>query len=149
MSGTAKPNRRLLPAQLVDAESVRRDVIVRPERGTDIEEMLAPEYWAHVAKGLHPLDRIEVRPDGGQWWAEMLVHVVEPFSATIEVLKVIRFGERGGKPIAAPVGYEFRNRGVNGWCVVRLSDNTILREKEGSIEAAEAWLTAHLRKLAA
>lgn len=144
-----KPNRRLLVTQLFEAEFRRSDLLMYPEAGTRLDEMLIPEYWSHVARRLKAFDRIEVRPADGTWWAELLVHVVEPFAARVEVLREHHFGGGRRPVVQAPDGYEFRFRGQNGWCVVRLSDGAVLREKEGSIEAAEAWLTAHNRRLAA
>lgn len=149
----ARPNRKLLAPYFLDAEYQRRDMIARPEPGTTLAEMEVPAYWGNVAAVLRPLDRIEVRPADGSWWAELLVRVVEPQSVKVYVLRHVEFD----RPMAttslveteAPEGYEYRHRGpARQWAVMRLADNTCLIEKHPSREAAAAWLSAHLRKLA-
>lgn len=142
-------NRKLLSDQLQTAEHLRRDLIVKPERGTTLAEMLVPQYWVHVHRQLQALDRIEVRPADGSWWAELLVIAVEPFAARVEVLREHQIGRQNGAEIEPPKGYSFMHRGSNGWCAIRLSDGIVLKEKEPSIEAIAAWLAGHLRKLAA
>lgn len=151
MSDAPKPNRKLLPGQMQSAEFQRQDMIVRPEAGTTIEEMLNPAYWVHVARGFKVFDRIEVRPVDGGWWAELLVRVVEPFTMVTQVLRLVKLETAGGTlaaDITAPDGYEFKHRGPKGWAVVRLSDGAELKAAESSKESAAAWLAGHLRKVA-
>jgi len=147
---TAKPNRRLLPPEFQAAEYQRQDMIARPEPGTILPEMIVPAYWANVARSLKPLDRIEVRPQDGTWWAELLVRVVEPLAVGVHVLRSVDFAKAAEQQEAeAPDGYEFKHRGNRRWCVLRRSDNAVLREDEATRESAAAWLVGHLRKLAA
>jgi hypothetical protein len=145
----AKPNRKLLETQFTDAEYNRRDVVVTPEAGTTLEEMLNPLFWSHVAKGLKEWDRIEVRPTDRTWWAELLVRTVQPFMVRVHVLRHAEFGRRGVGTEAAevPGGYELRNRGRDGWAVIRTEDKVVLKEKEPSRELALAWLLASLRSV--
>lgn len=149
---TAKPNRKLLPPQFLDAEYQRRDTIAKPEAGTTLLEMQDPAYWANVAKTLKPMDRIEVRPADGTWWAELLVRVVEPQSVRVHVLRTVEFHKPARADASPDVadGYEVKHRGAQrGWCVIREHDAAVLVEKQASHEAAVAWLTGHLRTLAA
>jgi hypothetical protein len=147
-AGPAKPNRKLLETQFANAETCRRDVVVTPEAGTTLEEMVNPLYWSHVAKGLKAWDRIEVRPADGTWWAELLVRVVQPFAVRVHVLRHAEFRRGGGIEAGeVPAGYEVRNRGRDGWAVIRSDDKAVLKEKEPSREHALAWLAASLRSL--
>ena len=144
-----KPNRKLLETQFGDAEYRRRDVIATPEPGTTLDEMLSPLYWAHVAKQLKQWDRIEVRPSDGAWWAELIVRVAEPFAVRVHVLRHEEFaGAPGASRVSeVPEGYEIKNRGRDGWAVIRLEDKAVLREKQPSREHAVAWLRESLRSL--
>lgn len=145
-----KSNRKLLEGEFGFAEYRRQDLIVFPAVGTSIDDMLKPDYWVHVASKMKALDRIEVRPSDGQWWAEMLVQVVEPGAVKVMVLRAVDFS-RAASPEAQPVpdGYTIKWRGAARWGVIRDEDKFVLHEGENSREGAEAWLTVHLRKLAA
>lgn len=144
-----KPNRKLLETQFADAEYNRRDMIATPEAGTSIVEMLNPLYWSHVHKRLKAWDRIEVRPSDGTWWAELIVRVVQPFAVRVHVLRHEHFGARGTVEAVAevPAGYEVRNRGRDGWAVIRTEDKAVLKDKEPSRDHAVAWLVASLKSL--
>ena len=150
LSATIERNRKLLEGQMMLAEVRRQEMIVCPEHGTTLEEMNRPGYWANVAKQLKPLDRIEVRPADGTWWAELLVRAVEPFSVLMMVMRTADLSTGStGEVSEIPDGYEVRHRGANGWSVIREEDRIVLTEKQPSREQAEAWLSAHLRRLAA
>ena len=144
-----RPNRKLLESQFADADNCRRDVVITPEAGTTLDEMLNPLFWAHVAKKLKAWDRIEVRPADGAWWAELIARVVQPFAVRVHVLRHVEFGVRDGVSTApeVPAGYELKNRGRDGWAVIRTEDKAVLREKEPSRDLALAWLGASLRSL--
>jgi len=144
----AKSSRKVRDGEMQPAEYIRQDMIVRPEVGTTLEEMLAPEYWAHVAKRLKVYDRIEVRGAYGEWWAELLVRVVEDFSVVVHVLRVERFGaDVPGEESAIPDGFKIYGRGRAGWIVKRLADNLDISEGHKSREFAAAWLRDHVKRL--
>ncbi len=144
------PNRKLLVPEFQRAEYLRQDMIAAPQAGTTLEEMQNPAYWAHVARGLKPHDRIEVRPVDGTWWAELIVRVVEPLAVKVHVLRHVEF-TKGPTALSmdAPEGFEFKHRGSRGWCVIRLEDNEVLSERHPDQVAAAAWLASSLHKLAA
>lgn len=62
------------------AEYARNIFVVTPEHGTPFEDILKPSYWLHVADTvsmrLRPYDRIEVRPEDGSYFAELIVRSV-------------------------------------------------------------------------
>jgi hypothetical protein len=151
MSDAPKSSRKLSPNERAVAEYARTDHIVSPEAGTTLDEMLAPEYWAHVAKAMRPFDRIDVRPADGSWFAELLVRVVEPFSVRVALLQHVEF-DRAASPAAVevkvPEGYELVHRGRAGWSVKRLADAQFIKEGERDRATAAAWLDRHLKTLA-
>lgn len=149
MSGTAKPNRKLMEMQLIGAEYQRQELIATPEAGTTLQEMENPEYWSHVAKRLKVWDQIEVRPHDGAWWAELLVRAVQPFAVRVHILRMVQFEDnrKAAEQADIPAGYEVVNRGTRGWAVVRESDREVLREREQSRALAVMWLKGHLLAL--
>lgn len=152
MTDTAKPNRKLLTNQFKGAEYETLFSVAYPEDGTTLDEMLKPEYWAHVARDMKPWQRIEVRAADKSWMAELVVLVVKPFAVKVVVLDKFEFEAKSvaaAANIDVPEGYELKYRGKAGWSVIRLSDNEILQEKEASKAAASIWLEGFLKELAA
>src|SRR5258708_7667818 len=128
------------------------------EAGTTIDEMLDPAYWANVANrlnvrpqgiGANVPDIVYVSPADGSWWAELLVRDVAPFTALVHVLRHIEFDKKAAAiPSKVPDGYDIRNRGKNGWQVVRKSDNVVLKEGLATQATAAAYLDTHLKTFA-
>ena len=88
-----KTPRRLQPTRIKQAEYARNEFQITPEIGTSIEDILAPEYWAHAALQLKAHDRIEVRTEDASWYAELYVLKAErlPGSVFTAAVRLIRF----------------------------------------------------------
>lgn len=111
------------------AEFVRHIFCATPEAGTTIEQLLKPEYWANISEQLKPGYRIEVMPEDGEFFAELVVRSCDRTSATTMPLRVVYLN-------ALPVSVEqpsvdadpefyVKFRGPHAkWCVMRKSDNT-------------------------
>lgn len=128
---------KILPKDLKQAELIRTVYVAQPEPGTTLDEMLKPEYWAHVAKDLKlPGTRIEVMPAGGEWFAELYVRSVGKQDAKVSVLRHVVFDA----PQKQDDDYDVRSRGGAGWSVVRKSDKAVLFEKGQTRADAEAEL---------
>lgn len=126
----------ILQNRLRQAEFNRTVWAAQPEPGTTLEDMVKPEYWAHVAKNFKVGDRVEVVPEGAEWFAELFVRSVSPTAATVVVLRSQVFAER--KASIDP-GLDVKYRGANGWSVIRKSDKSVLYEKGDTREAAESF----------
>lgn len=70
----------------VDATFKRSVNYVTPENGTTLEEVLAPEYWVHVARQMRAGSKIEVLAQDGSYYAELLVLSTENLSAKVDLL---------------------------------------------------------------
>jgi hypothetical protein len=57
--------------KLAEHDFVQHSVTV--EAGHTIDDVLKPEYFAHVAAKFKPYDEISVRTDDGTWYAKLLV----------------------------------------------------------------------------
>jgi hypothetical protein len=64
-------DKKLLTRQMKQAEFVRTVWHVTPD--CEVEEMLKPEYWVHVAPQIKPGDRIEAIPADRHFFAEFMV----------------------------------------------------------------------------
>jgi hypothetical protein len=131
---------KLLQNRLKQAEFVRTVWAAQPEPGTTLDEMLQPEYWAHVAKSLKQGSRIEVTAADGEWFAELFVR-----SATANDVKVFLLRHQVFSEAKAPEGdLEAKHRGGAGWSVVRKSDKRVLVEKLETRGEAEDWIANNL-----
>lgn len=117
--------------------------------GVNIVELLDPAYWRDVAVNLKPLDRIEINPEDGAYWAEVLVLSCSRTEAIVQTLRYVELDQRRvarnetsgyrvewGGPVA-------KNR------VIRLKDNRVLQDGFDLPEQAHTWLSEHLKAVAA
>lgn len=122
------------------AEFQRNIFVATPEPGTKVCELLKSEYWVHVAKTLHISDRIEVMPEDGEYFAELIVTDVTQHRVTLVLLRLVPLEVDAP---AAPVvrEYEVTYRGpIAQHSVRKISDKSILKEGLGSKAEAVKWL---------
>lgn len=131
---------KILQQQIKPAEFIRTVHAARPEPGTTLNDMLSPDYWAHVAKTLKAGDRIEVRPPEGEWFAELYVRSTSDTAVNVVVLQKFEFGT---ETKSAPVEAEVKFRGDKKWSVIRKGDKSVLIEGLETKSAAEDWLKAN------
>jgi hypothetical protein len=139
-------SKNLLQHRIRPAEFERIVWSVTPEADVTLKELLAPEYWAHVAKALKPGAKVEVLPESKSWFAELLVRSSTDNSVELVVLKHIEFDA----PTVADDGepYEVKHRGGAGWSVIRKSDKAVVFEKGQSKLDAERWVKEKAADLA-
>ena len=145
--------KQLLQNRLKLAEYVRNVYGATPEPGITLDDMVRPEYWAHVARTLRPGDRIEVCPDDRSWFAELFVVSQSDTDVRVAVLRSTKIELPEVKPLvqrSAPKpgqkddsSYEVKHRGAAGWSVVRKVDKAVVFEGGQSRRAAEDWLEAN------
>lgn len=158
MSDESKPNPQVTASRFVLAEHVNTTYVVTVEGGLTKAQIIHPDFWGHVAAKLRPYDEIKVRCDDGSFYAQLLVLSAERTFARVRVLAwhdlttadvAKTQAESAEKPSVTPAGptdYEVRQRGPHlKWCVVRLSDSQVLREKEPTKRDAEKWLDDYLK----
>ncbi len=135
--------------RIVPAEYKRTIHMVTPEAGTKIEAMLDPTYWRHVARLLKPLDRLEVMPEDGAWYAELMVI----FTAQNEVkVKQLSFIELDAVDVDAIVTdtHEVKWRGPSAkFGVVNTKTGEVLKDGFADKQLAASYMAEHLKALAA
>jgi hypothetical protein len=141
----------LQAARFMPAEYTRVIYQAVPEDGATIDDVLKPEYWAHVAHKLKPGHRIEILAEDGSWFAEILVRDVGRVWAKVALLRHKEFDG----PISNEAGSwadHLRIRHLVGpqkWRVERKSDGAVLRHGLETRDAAETWAKSHLQAMAA
>lgn len=130
------------------AEYVRSVWAVTAEEGMRVEDMLKPDYWAHVASSLKPWDKIEVRAEDGAFYAELIVMQASRNWAKVRVVHQVELNE------ALPEGTDVDGHIVKWsgphakWRVIRASDKSVIHEGASSEAEAKKWLDDHLRVVA-
>ena len=139
----------ILPKYVKGAEYVRNIFSATPPAGTKYEDMLKPEYWTHIAATLHPTDRIEVIPEDGVWFAELIVISCGKNWAKVYPLRFVELSESA--PEEAPVAgkYYVKWRGeVHKHGVIRFSDKVVVKSGFPTAAEAKAWLAEHEDEIA-
>lgn len=138
---------QLQTTRFESAEHQRNLWVAVPEHGTPFEAVLTPAYWAHVSARMRPWDRIEVTPEDGSYFAELLVQDAGRLYAKVAVLQnvklelvEVRMGEDGSSD------YEVKWAGsVKKWRVMRKSDRAELRDRFPTQAEALTWVQQYVR----
>ena len=134
-------------------EFMRSEYLCTAHPNTTPEDLLAPEYWAHISAQLRPRDRIEAWANDGSWMAEYVVLEAGRNWANVKTLNCWNLsGEdiaRTSAAIAAEYAglpYEVKFRGEHClWSVLRKSDNAVMHENEGTKGGADQWLRERMK----
>lgn len=136
---------KLTASRCKQAEFTRTLWSVYAEQNTPFDEVTKPEFWAHVAAKLKPMDRIEVFEESGKYWAELMVLSTGKMMAKVAVLRKIDLQEPTA-PEMDMVEYEVNWGGPHKrHRVVRKSDKEVIKDEFGTKEEAQAWLADHLK----
>lgn len=130
------------PERVHLAEHARQDFVVNAEEGTTIEDVMDPQYLAHVAGKLQAFDRVEVRLETGEWTADFIVANCGRNWATLKMIAKhdLRVSEEDAVE-AVPSPYEVRYRGPQLLhCVIRKSDGQTMQQGMRTKLEAMAWL---------
>ena len=143
---TTQPERKVEPiTKVTEAEFLRHAWLVIIPFGTLPEDLLKPEYWAHVAAQLRPRERIEAHSIDGTWFAEYLVLGVDRTWAKVHMLSKhsLTTPDIALSQAEAVSPYEVKWRGpVAKWSIVRKSDNAVQAEGMDKDQALD-WLKGH------
>lgn len=147
-----KPAQPLGPTGLEPAEYRRNQWIATAAKGVRAEDLLQPDYWAHVAAKLAPWNKIEVRAEDGLWYAEAIVLDCSRNWARIALLPgypLFLTSSDISQTQSAPAGYEVVHRGPKKWSVIRAKDHAVMHEGEQTKTGAADWLKQNAESLPA
>ena len=153
MPETAKSERKVeTPTAIQEAEYRRTIWLLNAASGTQPDDVLVPEYWAHVGAKLKPWDRIEVRAADGTWYTELMVLDASRQWARVKTLVgpvMLTSADVSLTQTQAADACEVMHRGPRKWSVVRKSDRAVMHEGEERRDAAEQWLAENAGALKA
>lgn len=132
---------QLLESRFQLAEFSRAVYQVVPEHGVAWEQVLQPEFWAHVARRVKRYDRIEVIAEDGSYYGDLLVTDTRRGGLIVEPL-FFKGLEGPAERVIDMDDYEIRYKGKHWqWTVIRKSDNhAVLRSFETAAKAQQAAL---------
>lgn len=128
-------------------EQVNQTWIITAESGTTLEDIAKPEYFANVANKMRPYDKVFARVDTGEWYAELLVVSCGRAWAKTIPLQVVDFvgKETEVVPRDGSDEYDVRYKGPHlKFCVIRKSDNEMIKDHLQSQAEANGWLASFL-----
>jgi len=127
---------------MVEEVALARNVWqVKPDISCKIEDLLDPNYWAHVARSFRAGDRIEAVPEDRHYFAEFFVIGASSNWAKIVLLRhqvLIKDNESLSKD-----GYIVKWAGSHKWRVEK--DGEILSKGHDDQKSAAAWLANHTK----
>jgi hypothetical protein len=143
----AKPAEKRLvtlePQRMGLAEHRRQDWAVNAAAGTTIDDVLDPQYWAHMAAQMTPYDRVDVLLETGEWLLELLVLGVGRNWAQVRVLhhhELTKMAETMPAAQKHKVDWKGPQR---KYAVIRISDSAIVQDGFGTRGEATAWMDHH------
>jgi hypothetical protein len=126
-------------------EEVRQDWVIDAAAGTTVEDVLDPQYLAHLAPKIERYSRIEVLVESGEWMLDLLVmgvgrnwvktrllkkHELEPVAETLETAERYTVEYKGAHRKHA---------------VIRKADQQVIQDGFPNRVEALAWLANHER----
>ena len=140
---TEKRNMQINPSRVKLAHYDRQEWVVNAEITHNREDLLKPEYWAHIAQQLNPYDHIEVRSEDGTWMAELIVVQADRTWAKVVEKGFYEFITADAIPDGAS-NYKVEWKGPqHRFCVIRVSDSAMLHKDCRTKQEAEDWLRDH------
>ena len=132
------------------AEQARNVYAVVVETGTPYEEILKPQFWAHVASKLKTRDRIEVESEEGDYFAELRVTYSGNNTVRVRELYFVKYEQDDMQEEQSDFSIKWSGP-IARWRITRKSDGAVLVEgKEVETrEMAEDWLRNYRKALAA
>lgn len=141
---------KLIPENIQPAEYLRNVHRVKAAETDTIDDVLAPDYWTHVAQKVRVGDKLEIFPEGGAWYVEALVvsssniHLKLVALTKVQINEPVKKAEKNDEK--KPFTVEFKGP-QRKWSVIRTSDKSYVKEGFEDKDDAIDWLKANEKDL--
>ncbi|MGD9381878.1 MAG: hypothetical protein PVI03_05480 [Candidatus Thorarchaeota archaeon] len=139
--------------RMKSGEFVRTLWVATVEQGVTKKDIMEPSFWSHVAAQFRPYDRIEVRVDDGLFFSELLVLACDRTWAKVFELNHYQLTNSDVSMTQAETEmaeFEIKWKGpVNKFCVIRKSDDQVIKKELESKDLANAFLANYKKTIAA
>lgn len=138
-----------MPSNIRPAEFARMVYAHTVAEGNDFEkDVLNEKYWCHLSKTLKVGDLVEVTAHDASYFA--VLYVVAVYNVAIKVVCL------NHKSLSVNVDeqdenreYKVQHRRNRLWCIVRLSDDAVIKDQIQTKEDAYLELSGYMKALAA
>ncbi len=145
MRGDKAPRKKALQARFAAAQGARNIHRYIMPREDQLADLLETDYWGHVQARFNVNDRIEVNPDDGSFYAELMVRSTTFGYVVTAVINFVEFDGPVNK-LTVPEEYLIKFDGPYlKWQVKRFDQ--VMVEKLETKDLAQTWLKNHLRDL--
>ena len=137
---------RLHANDLAPTDHVQQFLTAQPSEGTNREDVLKPEFWTHVARGIKSGTELRVIPKGGAWYGRYLVTFADQAQVRLKELEYVLLDETPPDVVNSDGKFEVKWAGpVALWRIIRKEDKHLMREKMASRQEAYNWMNTNLR----
>lgn len=135
-----------IPNRVQMAENGRNTFLFTAESGAQKEDFLRPEFWGLVSKSFRPYDHVEIRIDDATFWGEYLVLASDRTWAKLHPLREIALPSATVDDIDPDYKIEWKGPHLK-YCVIRVSDASVVHEGEQERGGAGQWLEGYIRTI--
>lgn len=161
-------NNKLTSSRFNLAEFKRNIFRANPEAGTKLETLLDPVFWSHIAVNIKPYDTIEVIPEDGAYFVELIALGQNEKGLIVRALNIVALhanapavgsffappetaGDvvmKDGDPVA-PEGFSYKWMGPAGkYSVFRDADKAVVADKIPTKVALAEYFAGMTKKAA-
>lgn len=137
--------KKLLHGSIQGGDFVRTVWCITPDAGTTIEDIMNPEFYAHVVRSIKIGDKLEAIPDDSVWYAELLVMDIGPGFAKVALLRHVELEAIDPRDELAGMTIEFAGR-KQKYRVLR--GGKVLEKGFPTQSKAREWAERHMRRIA-
>ena len=131
------------PTHLEQSEYARTIYRITPGPSIKKEDLIDPDYWAHVALGLRPGDHVEAVPEDRHYYAELFVLASAKNWAKVKLMRYVELIEDNDDSVEE--GFDVKWAGRAKWRVLRGQD--VLSEGHDTKPQAMGWLAEHKKDI--
>lgn len=138
--------RKMVPLQEMrfkQREILQNEWAINAPKGTTIEDMLTPTFWAHVASKVNPRDKITIMTDDCRMYVELIVFAKGQNWLQVQVFGAPVYASSEMANASMADDYRIEYGGLqNHWQIVRVADGRLIKS-DGTLKSeqeARLWL---------
>ncbi len=133
------------------AQYARNVWLASPAEGQEFTDLLKPDYWAHVASQLRPMDQIDVYPEDMSYYARLVVTETGVGAArVVPIIMPVALAREESEELKKSVLDDYNVKWVSPsrkYGVIRKSDGERVRDGFADKESAMQWAAGHAKTL--
>jgi hypothetical protein len=137
-----KPAPPITLSRLKESQYARTVYTLTVPNDTSPQDLLRDTYWQHIATKFRVRDRIEVMPDNGRWFVELIVMDCGRQFAHVEVMRVKDF-VKVAKHTSETAPYKIEYSGPHVKYQI-IKDGVALSKGHETEDAARRWVKSHI-----